>query len=120
MIPRTSGTTARQLITIHVTLSATANPTRQAPSVTKKAIFLARPVIRIREPYRTILDAGRTEKKPRREALRGLYLISETSLLGVSGLVSRAFLRHCLFFNGIEGSCMGNFLRLTKLRQFRQ
>src|ERR1700716_1396535 len=44
----------------------------------------------------------------------------ETTVLSVLGLVSRAFLSHCLFFNGIEGSCMGNFLRLTKLRQFRQ
>src|SRR5919206_4394863 len=44
MMPRTSSATLRQLSRIQLTLSATASPTRQAPSVMKKATDLRWPL----------------------------------------------------------------------------
>src|SRR4029077_19933950 len=81
MIPRTRGTTSRHLRTIQVTFSATASPTRQAPMVTKNAIFFARLVMRISGLYLTILNETRAKKNrgakaPRLKAQSGVDLSS--------------------------------------------
>src|SRR5580700_5083281 len=62
MMPRTNGTTSRHLSTIQATFSATASPPRQAPIVTKNAIFLARRLMRIGGLYLTILNETRAKK----------------------------------------------------------
>jgi hypothetical protein len=49
-------------MTIQVTFNAIASPTRQAPSVTKIPIFLARPVIRITGFYLNIVIEMREKK----------------------------------------------------------
>src|SRR5258708_23071029 len=95
MTRRTGGPFSRQLRKIRETFSATAIPTRKAPSVTKIAIFLARLVKRITGPYMTILDEARTKKNrgakaPRRKALATGYILS-------FGLISHRLLRTSLY-----------------------
>src|ERR1039457_416522 len=121
MMPRTRGTTSRQLRTIQVTFSASASPTRQAPSVTKNPIFLARLVKRIAGPYMTILNEARAKKNrgakaPRRKTLTSGYLLS-------FGLISHRFLRKNLRRRGCEdrrrfGSSRG--INLFRASQFWQ
>src|SRR5216683_1411729 len=96
MMPRTSGTTSRQWRTIQATFSATAIPTRKAPSVTKIAIFLARLVKRILGLYLTILNETHTKKNrgakaPRRKALATGYILR-------FGLISHGFLRQSFWY----------------------
>ena len=76
MMPRTRGTTSRQLRTIQETFSATASPIRKAPSVTKIAIFLARLVKRIAGLYLTILNETRTKKN------RGAAIVVNLEIAG--------------------------------------
>ncbi len=62
MMPSTRGTTSRHFNTIHVTFRAIASPTRQAPKVTKIAIFFARLESRIAVLYQIILNETRAKK----------------------------------------------------------
>src|ERR1700722_19875652 len=91
MMPRTRGTTSRQLRTIQVTFRASARPTRQEPSVTKNTIFLARLVMRIAGPYMTILNEARAKKNRGAKAPRRKE--QAFGRVSSSGLISRNFLR---------------------------
>src|ERR1700720_762204 len=58
MMPKTSGTTRRQLITIQLTLSTIVNATRKTPSVIKNAIDFVRLEMRIGPSAQIIVAKG--------------------------------------------------------------
>src|SRR5690242_15269188 len=118
MIPKTRGTISLQLITIQVTFSATANPTRMAPSVTNKAIFLARLVMRIIEsPNYTRCGACKKETAgriaPRSHLLEKLvYLLRR--------LVSRSLLGQGFFAHRFERKSGREILHPPEFRKLWQ
>src|SRR5579864_1545947 len=100
MIPKTRGTISLQLITIQVTFSATANPTRMAPSVTNKAIFLARLVMRIIEcPNYT---RCRPHKKETAGRIAPRSHVPTKLVCLLRRLVSHSLLGHGFFSNRFE------------------
>src|SRR6476469_6314404 len=120
-MPRTSGTTSRQLRTIHVTFSASAKPTRQEPSDTKNAIFLARLVKRITGLYLTIVIETRAKKNRGAKAPRRSAHFQRRALQ--AELIPLSLLRHNDWDRGRDayrrfgGNGRADFLLTSQLRQ---